>query len=571
MDACALYKRGTLISLRDQAFQVLASMLERAGEVVTREEMRRRLWRDEVFVDFDNSLNIAVARLRAVLGDSAERPRYIETIPKRGYRFIGTVTAAPSEVRTGAAERSRLMVLPFLNLSGDPGQEYFSDAMTDEIITELASLAPKQLAVIARTSAMRFKGGHQDLSRIRRELGVDYVVEGALRGSDERIVANVQLIQASDQTHLFAQRYLGKFGDIFSVQSAIARDIVEHIPSLAGQARSGRMTRKAPANLVAYNEYIKGRYEMWKWTPEAVETAKQHFEAALAQEPNYAMACDALANLYGYLGLWGFLPPDEAEPYRWFYGMRAFELDPALAEPRTHVAYHPQKCHYGDAYSYNWIEAEKDMASARDMNPDSPLVRVRHATVLGVLGKTEQAVAELECALELDPLSVEVHCWLALMLFLGRQHKRGMIQAERLVKLEPAHHLAHMMLGLVCIGAKKFEESYNALRRSAELSCNFPLILGWLGLALGLGGQKQEAARILQRLHEIASRQFVLPTSFAWVHLGLGEIDQAFAWMEKALYRNDEWVHPLKVYPFLDPVRSDPRYQKLLRDLSLEP
>jgi tetratricopeptide (TPR) repeat protein len=264
------------------------------------------------------------------------------------------------------------------------------------------------------------------------------------------------------------------------------------------------------------------------------------------------------------------LPGDEAEPHRWFYGLRAFELDPTLAESRCHVAYHPQKCHYGDAYSYDWLEAEKQMASARSLNPNSPIVRVRHSAVLMVLGRTEEAVAELECALDFDPLSLEVRCWLVWALLLGRRYEGGFEQARQLVELEPGLHIAHMMLGLVYLGMQKFEESVSAFRRAAGLSNEFPLMLGWLGLALGLGGHSAEAGMVLERLRAIASERFVLPTSFAWLHLGVGEIDDAFAWMERAADRNDEWIHPLKVYPFLDPLRSDPRFGSLLRKLSLE-
>jgi TolB-like protein/Flp pilus assembly protein TadD len=566
-----LTKRGNRIRLRDQPFHVLASLLEHPGQVVTRDDLRRRLWRADVFVDFDNCLNIAIARLRMVLRDSAKHPRFIETLPKRGYRFIGQLSPMLSAAEIISVRKPRLVVLPFVNLSGDPSQEYFSDAMTDEIITEMASLAPEQLAVIARTTAMRYKGSHKDVAQIGRDIGVDYIVEGASHHTGKQVVVNAQLIQTSDQAHLFAQRYHSELRDIFRMQSSIAQDIAKHIPSIAGRVRKEQVARKVTENLAAYSEYIKGRYEMWKWTPKGVERAKRHFEAALDLDPNFALACDAIANLYGYLGLWGFLPPDEAEPYRWFYGMRAFELDPTLAEPRTHVAYHPQKCRYEDAYSYNWLEAEKDMAYARDMNPNSTLVRVRHATVLGVLGDTEQAVAELESALELDPLSMEVRCWLVLELIFGRQYERGLEQAQQLVELEPRHHITYMMLGLVYLGMQRFEESVSALRRATELSDGFPLMLGWLGLVLGLAGHTTEAAMLLERLRGIASHRFVLPTSFAWLHLGLGDIDGAFKCMERAVYRNDEWVHPLKTYPFLDPIRSDPRFLALLRKINLEP
>jgi serine/threonine-protein kinase len=460
-------------------------------------------------------------------------------------------------------------VLPLVNAGGDPTQEYFSDAMTDEVITAIASLAPQHLAVIARTTAMHYKNSRKDIARIGREVGVDYVVEGAVRHAGDRVAVNVQLVQSSDQTHVFAKRYDSELRAIFDMQTSIAREIGAHIPSLAGQVRSEQARRKPTENLAAYHEYIQARYEMWKWTPEGVAKAKQHFESALACDPGFALACDGLANLYGYLGMWGFLPPDDAEPLRWFYGTRAAELDPMLAEPRTHVAYHPQKTRYEDAYSYNWLEAERDMASARDLNPNSPIIRVRHSAVLLVLGDMQQAIAELRCALEFDPLSPEVGFWLAWVLFLSRDYEQALAQAQKLVELEPDQPFAYMTLGHVYLGMRRFDESAAVLRKAADISGEFPLILGWLGLALGLGGRAEEARMLLERLRGMAKERFVLPTSFAWLHLGLGEIDEAFAWMEQAVNHNDEWIHPLKTYPFLDSIRDDPRFAVLLGKLNL--
>jgi TolB-like protein/Flp pilus assembly protein TadD len=564
-----LRKHGIRIGLRDQPFQLLAELLDHAGQVVTREDLRRRLWRDEVFVDFDNGLNIAIARMRAALGDSAEHPRYIETLPKRGYRFIGKVLSRPSPGEPEPVMRPKLAVLPFVNLTGNPEQEYFSDAMTDEIITALASFAPEQLAVIARTSAMRYKDSQEDLSKISRELGVEYIVEGSLRRTGDQLTLNVQLIQSCDQTHLFAKRYEATLHRIFQLQNIIAKDITTHIPSIADKVQVESVIRKPTDNLNAYNEYIMGRYEMLKWTPEGVAKAKQHFEAALVLDPRFALACDGLTNLYGYLGFWGFLPANETEPLRMFYGLRALDLDPNLAEPRTHVAYHPQKCHFKDAYSIDWLEAEKLMEQAREMNPNSSLIRVRYSTVLMVLGQTEQALSELECALELDPMSPEVRYWLVSVLFFGRRYEEALAEVQRFVEFSEGHHIAYMMLGLVYLGIQRLDESVAALRRAVELSDELPLMLGWLGLALGLHGNAIEARGVLERLHAIASHRYVLPTSFAWLHLGLGEIDEAFVWLEKAVDRDDEWSHTLKDYSFLDPLHSDPRFQSLLRKLNL--
>lgn len=565
-----LRKRGIRIRLRDQPFQVLAALLEHPGQVVTRDELRRRLWPNEVFVDFENSLNIAVARLRAALGDSPDHPRFIETLPKRGYRFIADVYALPPVAAERQVRKARLLVLPFLNLTGDPTQEYFSDAMTDEIITALAILAPEQMAVLARTTAMHYKGSRKDVARIGRELDVDYVVEGSLRHRDDQIAINVQLIQTSDQAHLLASKYEADPRDIFQMQTSVAQNIAAHIPSIVGKVRGAQVPRKPTEDLAAYNEYIKGRYEMWKSTPDEMAKAKQHFEAALVRDPKFALACHGLAELHWCLGFWGFAPPDEMEPIRRFYALRAIEFDPTLADTHGLIAFHPEKPHYADAYAYNWAEAEKQMAHARNLHPNSPFLRVSYATTLMVLGHNEKAAAELERALEIDPLSLEVRFWLVEALFYGRQYDRALQHAQRLIELEPEHQLAYMVLGHVYLGRQQFEESVSALRHAVELSGGFPLMLGWLGLALGLGRYTEEARRVLERLRVIASQRFVLPTSFAWIHLGLGEIDDAFAWMQRAVNRNDGWIHGIKSYPFLDPYRYDPRFAELLRKLSLD-
>lgn len=565
-----LRKLGVRINLRDQSFQVLAALLEHAGEVVTREELQRRLWHGDVFVDFENNLNSAVARLREALCDSSNHPRFIETLPRRGYRFMARLSEAPALPQPTPASRARLVVLPFLNLSGDPAQDYFSVAMTDEIITALASLAPKRLAVIARTTAMHYQGSHKDVARIGHELGVDYVVEGGVRRENDHATVNVQLIQTSDQTHLFARQYEAELRDIFHLHNSITQDVAAHIPTTAGKARGTPVPRKPTADVAAYNEYIKGRYEMWKWTPEGVAKAKRHFEAALAHDHSFALACDLLANLHWYLGFWGFAPPDQMEPIRRFYALRAIELDPALAETQALIAFRPEKCHYTDAYVYNWSEAEVQMAHARELHPNSPFLRVGYATVLLVLGHTEKAAAELECALQLDPLSLELRFWLVEVLFFGRQYERALEQARQLVELELEHQLSHMVLGQVYLGMQRFEESVAALRRAVDISGEFPLMLGWLGLALGLGGRKEEARMVLERLRAIEHHRFVLPTSFAWVHFGLGEIDDAFVWMERAVDRNDGWIPALNNYPFLDPIRTDSRFHALLRKMNLE-
>jgi len=229
LPAGQIRKRGVRINLREKCFQVLASLLEHPGEVVTREQLRRRLWPDDVFVDFDNNLNTAIATLREVLGDSAEHPRFVETLPRRGYRFVATVSDASMSPHESDKPRTRLLVLPLLNLSGDAAEEYFSDATTEELIAELGRIAPARLGVIARTTAFHYKGTRKDIARIGSELGVDFVAEGGVRRTDDYVAITIQLIRTRDQLHVFAERYEGQFREIFGMESSVAQAIAQHL------------------------------------------------------------------------------------------------------------------------------------------------------------------------------------------------------------------------------------------------------------------------------------------------------------------------------------------------------
>ena len=571
-----LYKRGVRLGLREKSFQILVSLLEHPGEVVTREELRRRLWAEEVFVDFDNNLNTAIARLREALGDSAERPRFIETIPKHGYRFLGTVTEAGPSLESVPMKRARLVVLPFVNMSGDPAQEYFSDAMTEEIITALANLASERLAVIARTTAMHYKGSHKDVARITRELGVQYVVEGAVRRADDQIGINVQLIQASDQTHLFAQRYDAPMRDMFSLHRGIAQAITEHVPAIAAAIREGavwhqRLPTKPTEDLAAYNEYIKGRYVIYRMTAEGTMEAKRHFEAALARDPGFALACHALAEHYWYQGSFGFVPSREADLVGRSYALRAIEIDGMSADAHALLSLFPtnRNCPSEIDY-YDWEQIQSEVGRARELDSSSRLVRLRYAMVQAELGQPQEAAAEMEKALESDPLSVDVNGWLAIMLYLAGQCDRALEHALRLQDLEPEHLVTYDVLGQVYLAMHRFGESAAAFRKAVELSGGLPLMLGWLGLSLGLGGHSHEAQEVLDRLRGLARQRYVPPTSFAWTHLGLGDVDEAFVWLERAIDAPDRMIEPIKTYPFLDPIRQDPRFAALLHKMKLD-
>ena len=559
-----LRKRGTRIRLRDQALSVLAMLLERPGEVVTREELQRRLWPQDVFVDFEGNLNSVIARLREALGDSTERPRYIETVPKRGYRFVAVVSELPPPPSRAALARTRVAVLPFANLSGDPGQEYVSDAMTEEIITALASLAPQRLGVIARTTAMHYKGSRKDVRQIGRELGVDYIVEGSAHPAGGRLVICVQLIQVTDQAHVWAKKYDPEPPDIPRTPGEVAQSIAGELGVDTGAGR--RAPRIPTKDLQAYSLYLQGRYQLGQYTPESIGKAKKCLEDAVARDPEFALAYDSLAELCMFLGLFGFARPTEVLAGGMFCVVRALEIDNRLAETHALLAM------YRKELDYNWPEVERELACALELNPASPLVRFRYG-ISGPMpqGRIPEAVAELERALEVDPLNVYLRCWLALILYFGRQYNRAVEEANLALSLDPMHFLGYVGIGLVRCEQQRFDEAVAALGRATELSGGFPLVLGWHGLTLARRGDVAQARAILERLHAIARDGYVPPSSFAAIYAGLSEIDSVIDWLDRAIDARDPIVIPIKSVPYLDPIRDDPRYTALLRKMKLEP
>ena len=564
-------KRGVRLRLREQPFQVLVSLLERPGQVVTRDELRQRLWPSGVFVDFENSLNTAIGRLREALDDSAEHPRFIETLPKRGYRFIGTIEASAPAPGPAEAVPKRLLVLPFVNLTGDPAQEYVSDAMTDEVITELAALAPDAIAVIARTTAMRYKSSQKDITRIGRELNAGYVVEGAVRRSGDGVTVNMQLVRAGDQAHVWARRYDSPPGGVFGIPApaaqAVAGALGISLRSDPGAIETAAVARRISHDAVAWNEYVQGRRLLDRMRgifPDPAET-RAHLERAVARDPGFALAHEALAQLYWYMGYSGTMPPTDAFAAGILHAVRACEIDGTRAEARAFVA------QYYKQLDYAWSDIERELARAMDLNPASSMVRMLYAASwLMPQGRLGEAVAELERALEWDPLSYQLHYWLGITLSLAREPDRVEGQARLMIELEPTGPLGTWLLGVALSRTGRRDEALEILRKAVDLSEGAPMMLGWLGLVLGVNGRADEARGVLARLETMARTRYVSPSMFAWIYLGLRDVDRAFEWLDRAVDARDQFMMPIKSYVFFDPIRADPRFQSLLRKMKLD-
>ncbi len=560
-----LFRQGAEIRLREQLFTVLAALLENAGEEVSRDELQKRLWPGDTLVDFEINLNTLIARLREALGDSAEHPRYIETRPRRGYRFLAPAfedTAGGTRPRRG----SRLMVLPFLNMGGDPADEYLVDAMTDEVITALCRIAPDYLAVIARTTAMHYKGSPKDVAEIGREVGVDYVVEGGVHRRADRLEMNVQLAQASDQTNVFAKKYEAEMRDLFGLQGRVAEDVMARLPSL-GAHSGGEGARKKPTeNLEAYQLYLQGRQQMYRFKPEGFAKAKTCFERALALDPNFALVHDVLGEVYWYTAFFGYMPAKQARLIGLGAVLRAVEIDPTLGESHASIGRFRQKV------DYNWAEVRREMTLALEMAPTSPLVRERYAiSDLLPHGLLEEGIAQLDAGLEFDPMNLLMHVWRATLLWLARDLDQAFREARICESIDPENYIPQYLIANACRDGGQLEEALVFQRRAVEMSGAQPQMLGWLGLTLALKGDTSGARSVLERLRAASSQRYVPPSCFIWVHAGLEEFDETLNWIERAIDERDSFIIPIKTYPALDPLRADPRFQALVRKMNLEP
>jgi tetratricopeptide (TPR) repeat protein len=411
------------------------------------------------------------------------------------------------------------------------------------------------------------------VARIGRELGVDYLVEGGVRRVNGHVCINVQLIQVSDQTHLFGRKYEAALDDIFNLQRHVALDIADRIGIApvpenirAGLAVGGLTHRKPTENLGAYNEYIQARYLMGKATAEGLANIREHLEKAIACDPEFALAYDALAEVYWYLGYFGFMRPREAFAAGIVHVLRAVEIDNTRAETHALLG------QFHKTVEYNWREVQREMALALRLDPISPLVRLRYAVSwLMPQGRMKEAVAEVERVLQSDPLSLFVRLAQVIMLLISYQHERTLEAAQQLLELDPAAYWAYLAIGSIYRDQGLLEKAIVAHRRAMEVSGDSPPMMGWLGHTLALSGNTSEARALLERLYRKAAQGYVAPTSLAWIHLGLGEIDTAFEWLNRAVDECDQLLMPIKSYTFLDPIRGDPRFAVLLRKMNLEP
>src|SRR5262245_5745901 len=622
-DQKVLFRNGSPLRLTPKVFDTLLILVENGGRIVEKEALMNRVWPD-TFVEEAN-LTFNIQQLRKALGDNARKPFFIETVARRGYRFIadleepanlaeaasiqndtfGTPEIQLSNVKSsarhsikrsakvfGAAaalllilvagiglwqwrssrqpqasnEKVMLAVLPFQNLTGDAAQDYFSDGLTEEMITQLGNLDPQHLGVIARTSVMHFKNSQEPLDQIGSELGVQYVLEGSVRRESDKVRISAQLIQLKDQTHLWSREYDREVIHLLVLQDEIAKDVAPEIRlTLGGKhapAATARQASLSPQAYEAYDLYLKGQYFFNQRTGSALEKAIGYFQQATSKDPGYARAYAGLADCYALMGGYSGRPQTEFMPKARAAALRAVEIDASLAEAHTALALIVQN------YDWDWQTAEKEFRRAIELNPNYATAHHWYAEHLTWLGRFDEALRESERARQLDPLSLIIAADNGAILYYARQYDRAITQFLAVREMDPNFSRTYFIIwayeqkGL-------FSDAMTVIEKQRRLYGDNSWTWAELAYTYGRSGQQAQAQRALEKLLELDRRQQIEPATILVAYDGLGNKDQAFAYLEKAYSQHSNTLVTLKVEPLFNSLRDDVRFQQMQRRVGL--
>jgi len=546
-----LRKQGVKIKLQEQPFHLLQMLLEHPGEIVTREELRGRIWPADTFVDFDQGLNNAIKRLRESLSDSPENPRFIETIPRHGYRFIANLGVTPGQIKS-------LAVLPLENLSRDPEQEYFAEGLTEALITTLAKIG--ELRVVSRTSAMQYKGVHKPLREIARELEVNAIVEGTVLRAGRRVRITAQLIDAPKESHLWAESYERDLRNVLALQTEVAQAIAREIRVKLTPLDQARFADAPAVDPDAYEAYLKGRYHWNRRSGAAVKKAIQWFQRAISKDPSYAAAYTGLADCLSALGWWGFVSPDDGCGKAKGLALQALKMDPSLAEAHASLAWATL------LYDHDFGAAEREFERSIELNPRYAPAHQWFGLYLGITGRYEEGYTELKRAIRLDPHPI-MNQSLGFVLIFARRYDQASEQFERAIELDANFAPAYWGLGAAGLYRSLPRSAIAAMQKAVQLSEGASLFVATLGEAYAAGGDLDEAQKILDQLEELPKR-YVSPYAVARIYAALGKKEETLYWLDTAYQAHAAHMICLKTDPRFDELRGDPRFQDLMRRMN---
>jgi TolB-like protein/lipoprotein NlpI len=566
--AYQLRRSGRALKLERIPMDLLCLLAGNAGQLVSRETIIEKLWGKDVFLDTDNSINTAIRKIRQTLRDDPRNPRFVQTVPGKGYRFaasatVATVTREGMKAHGDAARPVMLAVLPFENLGNDVEQEYFSDGLTEETIAHLGQLDPESMGVIARTSSMVYKRTTKTVAKIGQELGVNYVLEGSVRREKGRVRITAQLIRVADQTHVWAESYDREIESVLGLQTELGTSIAQQVRLKLGGKVKPQSSSGAEQNPEAHDAYLRGRYHWAKRTLAETHRAIEYFRKATDLDPTYARAYAGLADCYITLPITSDMRSKECFPKARAAATQALELEGDLVEAHTSLGT------IRFWFDWDWAGAEQCYQKALKINSNYVLARLYRAHCLSNAGQHEEAIAEIKRAVKLDPLSPILSTLLAEFLYHARRYDEAVAEFQNAVELAPNFWVARLNF------AKVYEQTGEPSRAIAELEVARTFADGstepssLLGYVLATTGRNAEAEKSLAKLLALANRKYVPPFNIALIYAGLGKDDLMFEWLERGVQDRDVRMTFLRD-PKWDRLRNNARFKEILRQVGLD-
>lgn len=556
-----LRKQGVKIKLQEQPFQILAMLLEQPGQVVTREELRSRLWPSDTFVDFDHSLNKAINKLRDALGDTAESPRYVETLPRRGYRFLGSIDGARDALPKRGGPIDSIAVFPLANPNPDPDLEYLAVGIPGSIIHSLSHIPG--LRVIAWNSVARNKDREEDPLAIGRSVDARAVLIGRIWQRGNKLRLHVDLLDAANGEELWGDRYDRDLTELFSVQDEISQEVSQRLRlKMTGEAE-GRLTKRYTENIEAYQLYVRARHWCEKRSAEGFRRGIEYLSQAIQMDPNYALAHAELGQCISVPCYYGSVDPNVAYPKARVAALRALEIDPILAEGHEVLATILKN------YDWNWMDAEKEYKRAIELNPNYATAHYHYSYLLAELGRFEEAIREATEALSRDPMSALLNAGLAFVLLNARKLDQCIQQALTATEVDPNMTLCYWTLGTAYEQQGKYREAIEAYEKCIALGGGVALSKAFIGHVYGKTGEREKAWDALRELQELSKTRYVPSVASAIVYDGLMEKDFAIEALNRACENRDTDIILIKVWPHFDNLRDDPRFQEVERRVGL--
>ena len=557
-----LRKDGASLRIQQQPARVLALLLSHRGALVTRDQIRSAIWGGDTFVDFEQGLNFCIRQIRITLNDHAEKPRFIETLPRLGYRFLATVENV--EERKAAADRRRIRIgiVPFEDM-GAAVEDYFAVGLTEDMISALSRIDPARLRVTAGPRLQNAEPQTELLDRLQRELDLDYLLRGSVRRSGETIRIGAQLHDLKDRSVMWSETYDRKSSDLLAVQEEVTRRVSQSLALelLPGEATG---TRKYAQSSAAYDAYLKGRYFWHKMSPDAIRSSVTYFNEALAIDPKFAPAYAGLADCYAQMGSIrvATMKPLDALPHARSYLQRAMELDDTLSEAHCTLAL------IKSWYDWDWEGAEREFKVALSLDPVNVTALIWQSLYFDAMGRNEEAVASVQRAKESDPLSVSVNLYLALAQSHGGKYDLALRGLRQTIELDPHYYRSHLFLGRTLAWLNREDEAIVEFQKALSYNPENLEALAFMGAAMASKGDRQGALKILKKVRAAESRTDP-SIMIAYIYACLGEASEMFDWIERAVNQKAAPIYLVMISEPFFRYRTDPRYHSFLASIGL--